>query len=260
MKLTILGASGGISPENGTTSFLLGDSVLIDAGTGASRLSEEQMHNIRYVLLTHSHLDHICNLPFLLNTTIGEMKHTVEVFALDHTIEALKTHIFNGVIWPDFSRLPTPENPALRFNPIEVGDDLLLDNFRFQVLPAEHTVPTVGYRVSNDSGSFAFTGDCAKNDKFWKALNQYDPVDLLIVDDQYLASESAISEAAKHYYPESLSEDLSKLSGHPQLYLTHLPPFKKEQVMSEAKEVLSDWQPKALNEGMVIQFPLKANA
>ncbi|WP_024850117.1 3',5'-cyclic-nucleotide phosphodiesterase [Hydrogenovibrio kuenenii] len=260
MKLTVLGASGGISPETGTTSFLLGDSVLIDAGTGSSRLSQEQMLNIRYVLLTHSHLDHICNLPFLLNTTIGEMKHTVEVFALEHTIEAMKAHIFNGVIWPDFAKLPTPENPALRFNTIKVGDDFVLDDFRFQVLPAEHTVPTVGFRVSTGSGSFAFTGDCAKNDQFWHALNQYDPVDLLIVDDQYLACESVISKAAKHYYPESLSEDLQKLESHPKLYLTHLPPFKKNEVMSEATKVLSDWHPKALDEGMVIQFPLASNA
>ncbi|MPQ77209.1 3',5'-cyclic-nucleotide phosphodiesterase [Hydrogenovibrio sp. JE_KL2] len=258
MKLTILGASGGISPESGTTSFLLGESILIDAGTGSSRLTHQQMHNIRYVLLTHSHLDHICNLPFLLNTIIGEMKHTVEVFALQHTIDALKNHIFNGVIWPDFSKIPSKEKPALRFKTIEVGDALKLDGLDIQVLPAEHTVPTVGFRVSDQSGSFAFTGDCARNDLFWQALNQYSPVDLLIVDDQYLACESVISEAAKHYYPQSLSEDLAKLNGQPRLYLTHLPPFKKEKVMSEAEAILSDWQPKALTEGMVLEFPLQS--
>lgn len=257
MKLTILGASGGISPESGTTSFLLGESILIDAGTGSSRLTHEQMHNIRYVLLTHSHLDHICNLPFLLNTIIGEMKHTVEVFALQHTIDALRNHIFNGIIWPDFSVIPSKENPALRFKTIEVGEELNLSGLDIQVLPAEHTVPTVGFRVSDKTGSFAFTGDCARNDSFWQALNQYTPVDLLIVDDQYLASEVAISEAAKHYYPQSLCEDLAKLNGQPQLYLTHLPPFKKEKVMSEAEAVLFDWQPKALTEGMVLEFPLQ---
>lgn len=256
MDLTILGASGGISPDCDTTSFLLGESILIDAGTGTSRLTEEQMHKIRYVLITHSHLDHICHLPFLLNTTIGEMQQTVKVFALEETLDALKKHIFNGVIWPDFSKIPSPENPAMQCEIFQVGDELELDGHHIQVLPAQHTVPSVGFRVSAEGGSFAFTGDCSKNDVFWDALNQYSPVDLLIVDDQYLASESAISEAAMHYYPESLRQDLKKLESHPQLYLTHLPPFKKEEVMSEAEKILFKWQPKALEEGMVLSFPL----
>lgn len=256
MDLTILGASGGISPDSGTTSFLLSESILIDAGTGTSRLTEAQMHKIRYVLITHSHLDHICHLPFLLNTTIGEKQETVKVFALAETLDALNKHIFNGVIWPDFSKIPTPEHPAMRCQTFQVGDELELDGHQIQVLPAQHTVPSVGFRVAGPGGSFAFTGDCSRNDVFWEALNQYSPVDLLIVDDQYLACESAISEAAMHYYSESLRQDLMKLDSHPQLYLTHLPPFRKEKIMSEAVEVLSEWQPKALIEGMEFSFPL----
>lgn len=261
MKIEILGCSGGVSPGHGTTSFLVADSILIDAGTGLAELPFERMAKIQTIFLTHSHLDHICHLPFLLNNLIGEAEIAVDVYALPATIDAVKKHIFNRVVWPDFTVLPTKENPIVKFHPIEVGQTIPIPNmgsndvYTFTALPAEHTVPTLGYHVKNSNGSFAFSGDCSENDQIWEALNHLEPVDFLIVDDQYLEHEKEISQLAKHYYSESLARDLSKLQYVPKLYLTHLPPYKKEVVIEEAVRVLKKWSPESLKQGMVIQPP-----
>lgn len=257
MQLTILGCSGGISPGEGTTAFLLDKDTLIDAGTGVENLTHEQMSGIKQIVLTHSHLDHVCHLPFLLNNLIGEVEHAVQVFGLPETVNALKEHIFNNVIWPDFTSLPSPENPILSLQTFQVGDKLMFSDKEISVLPAVHSVPAVGFRVSKNGVSFAFSGDCATNDALWSALNESEPVDFLIVDDQYLETEKAISEMAKHYYPAALKKDLEKLDYRPKLYLTHLPPYKKEIVIQEAQAVLSDWHPKVLQTGQVMDLSLK---
>lgn len=263
MKLEILGCSGGVMPGQGTTSFLIDETILIDAGTGLGELSFDRMTRIHTIFLTHSHLDHVCHLPFLLNNMIGDIEVAVDVYGLPHTIQAVKDHIFNDVIWPDFTKLPTKEKPIVKLHEIEAGQKVPVPNlgtdkvYTFTAMPVEHSVPTIGYHVANHKGSFAFSGDSSENESFWKILNQLPEVDLLIVDDQYLEEEKEISKLAKHYYSEALLKDLNKLNYHPKLYLTHLPPYKKDVVIEEANRVLKDWTPTILEPGMVISFPFE---
>jgi len=254
MQLRILGCSGGISPGNGTTAFLLDNDVLIDAGTGVETLNHYEMFHIKHLVVTHGHLDHVCHLPFLLNNLISEKGHSIDVYGLPETIQALKDHVFNNVIWPDFTVLPNADRPVVRLHTFDAGDTLSLCEKQITVLPAEHTVPAVGFHVVKGDSNFAFSGDCSANDVFWEALNRLPPVGMLIMDDQYLEAEKAISEAAKHYYPASLKQDLQKLNYKPQLFLTHLPPYKKQTVLDEAIKVLSDWSPKALEPNQTFQL------
>lgn len=59
MKVRVLGCSGGINQGVATTSFLVDDDILIDAGTGVGDLSLEEMRRIKPVFISHSHLDHM---------------------------------------------------------------------------------------------------------------------------------------------------------------------------------------------------------
>lgn len=256
MQLTILGCNGGIAPGKGTTSFLINDDTLIDAGTGLEQLSFERMQKIRHIFLTHSHLDHISHLPFLLNNLIGLNLPAIDIYGLPHTISALTTHIFNNTIWPDFTTLPSPEAPCMRLKTLNVGDTIHLDQASITALPASHAVPTVGYWVgtSPETGAFAFSGDCHHNAAFWESLNQLPPVKQLIIDNQYLEKEYAISELAKHYYAASLKQDLPRLHYSAQLFITHLPPHAETEVFDECKTILKDWAPMQLKPGQVFDF------
>eukprot|EP01036_Dinobryon_divergens_P010806 gene10806-14499_t len=145
MKVRVLGCSGAIARDCRTTSFLIDDDVLIDAGTGVGDLALEEMRGINHVLLTHSHLDHVAALPLMIDAIASQRTSPVKIHALAGTIAALKTHIFNNVIWPDFSRIPTPQAPFITFHEIQVGQTLDFTGKRIEVLPAVHTVPAVGY-------------------------------------------------------------------------------------------------------------------
>ncbi|HEY9148876.1 MAG TPA: MBL fold metallo-hydrolase, partial [Gammaproteobacteria bacterium] len=118
MELRVLGCSGGIGGDKRrTTSFLLGEDVLIDAGSGVADLELEQMEKIRHIFLTHSHLDHIHMIPLLLDTVFDRLEQPVVIHGLPQTLKALQTHIFNDIIWPDFATLPNADFPVMVYEP-----------------------------------------------------------------------------------------------------------------------------------------------
>jgi hypothetical protein len=125
MQIRVLGCSGSIAAGSRTTSFLLDDDILIDAGTGVGDLTLDEMARIDHILVSHSHLDHVLAIGLLADSVtrrrVADERPPVQVHALPQTIAALRAHVFNGVIWPDFTRLPSPDHPVLRFVPIEVG-------------------------------------------------------------------------------------------------------------------------------------------
>src|SRR3569832_2636937 len=172
MKVRVLGCSGAIAKDCRTTSFLLDADVLIDAGTGVGDLTLDEMKAIDHVLLTHSHLDHVASLPLMIDAIAYSLTKPVQVHALPGTIAAIKAHIFNNVIWPDFSRIPTPEKPFISFHELHVGETIEITGKTIEVLPAVHTVPAVGYAVTSGKGCWVFTGDTERNPAFWRRLNQ----------------------------------------------------------------------------------------
>ena len=141
MKLRILGCSGGIGGEHlRTTSLLVDDDVLIDAGTGVGDLPIADLARIDHVFLTHTHLDHIACLPLMVDTIAsGRAGRPLRVHALPHTLAALRQHVFNDLIWPDFTRLPCPDAPLLTFHPIDIGATRQVHGRDIEVLPAIHT-------------------------------------------------------------------------------------------------------------------------
>src|SRR3569832_1995633 len=152
MKVRVLGCSGAIARDCRTTSFLLDSDVLIDAGTGVGDLTLAEMKAIEHVLITHSHLDHVASLPLMIDAIASSLTRPVTIHALPGTIAALKAHIFNNVIWPDFSRIPTPDKPFISFHELHVGETLQITRKSIEVLPAVHTVPAVGYAFTSGKG------------------------------------------------------------------------------------------------------------
>ena len=131
MRIRLLGCSGGIGAESRTSSMLIDDDILLDAGTGIGDLALEDLRTIRHVFLTHAHLDHIAGLPMLVDSIFDEnFEEPLTVYARCETLDAIKTHLFNDVIWPDFTKLPNEDNPMLRFVKTSPGDTVDVTGLR----------------------------------------------------------------------------------------------------------------------------------
>jgi len=254
MHLRVLGCSGGFGAGLRTTAFLVDDDVLIDAGTGVGDLPYEQLRRIRHIFVTHSHLDHIASIPLLVDTLFDELSEPLVVHAQQQTIDALREHLFNGQIWPDFSALPDPDRAVLHFEPLEPGSRRTLAGRTFESIPVEHTVPAVAYRCSDASGAFCFSGDTSTNETLWPALNAASALDLLIVEAAFPNSEQRLARIAQHYCPASLAVDLAKLNAWPRLAVTHLKSGHEDEIMAELEATLPEHEVHRLQAGDSFQL------
>ncbi|MGB0468658.1 MAG: MBL fold metallo-hydrolase [Pontibacterium sp.] len=250
MKLDILGCSGGIGKGLKTTTFLVDDTLVIDAGTGLELLDMAQMLTIRSIVITHAHLDHIVGLPLMLATIYDRHQQPIDVYALPQVIGALKTHIFNWIIWPDYTQLPEA-NPILKLHPLNVGETLEIQGKQIQVLPAEHPTPTAGYLISDKQSSFAFTGDNGCNNQLWPILNTAKP-DLLIIDVSFTDDQDQLARLSGHLTPAQLATQLAQFKHSAQIKITHLKPGLEEAIIQQCHQHLPDRSIERLQSGDLI--------
>jgi ribonuclease BN (tRNA processing enzyme) len=255
MRLRVLGCSGSIGgQQNRTTSFLVDQDILVDAGTGVGDLSLAELTLIDHIFITHSHLDHVTSIAFFLDSVGALRPKPVTVYATGPTIEILKRHLFNGDIWPDFTQIPTPAEPWLRYQEIKVGQVIAFGTRKITVLPAIHTVPAVGYQLDSGKSSLVFTGDTGPNDALWQVVNRIENLKFLIIETAFSDKERRLAELALHLCPAMLGEELAKLQRTAEVYITHLKPSEIELTMQEIEELSSKLQPRLLQNNHVFEF------
>lgn len=254
MRVQVLGCSGGIGAGLRTTSLLLDDDILIDAGTGAGDLDLSVMAGIRHIFLTHSHLDHIAGLPLLLDSVFDRLREPVTVHALPETIAALREHIFNWVVWPDFTQLPGNGHAVLRYVEMHAGETKAIDGRSIEMITVNHAVPAVGYRLAAGPFSLAFSGDTTTNDTLWSALNAHDSLDLLIVEAAFPDRDLNLGRMARHYTPGLLAEDLAKLRHGPRIFVTHPKPGAEAEILAECRSAIPGRPIEPLTPGQVFQL------
>ena len=240
MKVRVLGCSGAIAKECRTTSFLIDGDLLVDAGTGVGDLSLEEMVGINDVVLTHSHLDHIAALPLMVDSVAAMRKTPLRVHGLPETIASLQTHIFNNIIWPDFSKIPSVDAPFITFHPLRMGETLQIANKLVEALPAVHTVPAVGYAVTGALGkgdSWVFSGDTERNPAFWQRVNQL-RVGMLVIETAFSNREKDLAARSLHLSPATLADELDFIGKdkHFPIYITHTKPAETSLIMEEIQQ------------------------
>lgn len=255
MKVRVLGCSGGIGGRHlRTTSLLIDHDILIDAGTGAGDLSVAELALIDHVFLTHSHLDHVACLPFIVDT-VGDMRNKpLIVHATAATLEIIQSHIFNWSIWPDFAEIPSPDRPFMRYEALKVGQKVTLEGRHITALPANHTVPAVGYGIDSGAASLAFSGDTTHCDDLWKAINKMRNLRYLIVETAFSNRERQLAVVSKHLCPHMLKEELLKLQREAEIYITHLKPGQIELTMQEIEECVGEYKPRVLQNNQVFEL------
>lgn len=251
MKLRVLGCSGGVGNDLRTTSLLLDDDILIDAGSGVGELTLDEMRKIRHVFLTHSHLDHFSFLPLLVDSIFPSIRDPLIVHGQPVTLQALQTHVFNWTIWPDFAKLPTEDKPVMQYRTLTPGDVFELEGRTLEMIEVNHIVPGVGYRVACASGAFAFSGDTTTNDNFWEVLNGHDRLDLLLVEAAFANADIELSKRSGHYTAELLAADLKKLKHQPDVYITHNKPGHESVIMAECRTAITDRKITAAGTGLI---------
>lgn len=234
MKLEVLGCSGGIGGAGFlTTSLLVDDDILIDCGTGVGQLSLEALVRIEHIFITHAHLDHIAMLPMLIDT-IGDLRsRPIIVHAGKETLKVLREHVFNWLVWPDFTVIPGYVNPMLRLEEIRCGQTVALGGRKVTAIPARHAVPAHGYLIAAGRESLAFSGDTAICDEQIAALNAAADLRYLLIEAAFPESQRAMAEVSCHLSSGMLHEVLGQLKVKPEVFVTHLKPGYAQEISRE---------------------------
>jgi ribonuclease BN (tRNA processing enzyme) len=257
MKIRVLGCSGAIAEGSRTTSFLVDHDVLVDAGTGVGDLPLQALAQIDHILISHSHLDHVLSIGLLADSVMrlraAQGRGPIQVHALPETLQALRTHIFNGVIWPDFTRLPQADRPVLQLLPVEVGQRLTLNGKVFEVLSAAHTVPAVGFALQGRDGWWVYTGDTGPNPALWRRLAGMH-VAHLVIETAFSDEESELACLSQHLCPKKLGVELAQLEGVVDVHITHIKPGEVDAVMHEITRLPTNHKVSALRAGQVLDL------
>jgi ribonuclease BN (tRNA processing enzyme) len=204
--------------------------LLIDAGAATANLPLKDQVRIDAILVSHSHLDHVRDLPLLIDNTFGKKDRPLAVWGLAETIDSLKKHVMNFTIWPDFSQLPTPENPVMTFNEFEAGTTLEIEGYEVTPILVNHPVPAVGFIVARDGAAFAYSGDTGPTDALFEAVTKDERVRCLFLDTTFpdRLGEQALREG--HLTPAAAARELDKIGRNGlKVHLFHMvPPYLKE--------------------------------
>lgn len=254
MKLRVLGCSGGIGKGQRTTSFLLDDDILIDAGSGVGDLSVDELRHIDHIFVTHSHLDHITSIPFLVDT-VGFLRDLpLTIHALPEVLDALHKHVFNWTIWPDFLQIPNDNGPFMRFEPFQLGETITMGGRKITSFHAEHVVPAVGFHLDSGQGSLVFSGDTTTNDRMWETVNRIDNLRYLIIETAFSNLDYDLAVVSKHLCPSLLALELAKMKVSPEIFITHLKPAEIAVTMKEVHECAAAYNPQMLQNNQIFEF------
>lgn len=239
MELRILGSAGAEFPDFRPPAFLIDGKLLLDAGTIGSVLNEEEQWNIQNIFITHSHLDHIRSIPALAdNIIIKNLNHKVTIHCTKEVISALQNHMFNNIIWPDFTKIPSVEDPVLAYSLIIPYQEYVVDGYTVQAIPVDHTVPAVGYRVASGGRTLVYTGDTGPTRTIWKSCSG---IDVLIVEVSFPNCMEAMALVTKHLTSSMLQHELAQIEVLPKrILITHPKPQYVDIIRREIESLNVD--------------------
>ena len=219
MKLKVLGCYGGNVPGHGMTSFLVNDTVALDAGWVSAALSLKEQVKVKDILISHSHLDHTCVLPFLIDNNFSHPGFSLRIYAVKEVIAAMKAHLFNNNTWPDFTSLPNDMTPVLKLIPVVPEEPFTVNGLRFTAISVTHIVPTTGFIVEDKRGAIAFSSDTGPTQRFWEVANATKKLKAVITETSFPNELQDLARVSGHLTPATLDTELRKLTQQVPVYL-----------------------------------------
>ncbi len=221
-----------------TCGFLLNETLLLDAGTVASKLSMSEQRQIRHIILSHLHFDHIKGLPMLADNLSEQMDAPIVVAGLPEVIQGLRRHIFNTDVYPDFFSIPTPERPTFTSAYLKPGNVYSYSGVDITPILVNHTVPTTGFIVQDRSSAFVYSGDTYSTDELWHEAKRIPHLKTAFIECSYPNSMMDLARMSKHLTPALLAQELRKLDRDDiSVYAYHLKPAYKDQILRELREL-----------------------
>jgi ribonuclease BN (tRNA processing enzyme) len=253
MKIEVLGGYGGESLGCRMTCLLINETIALDAGSLSQALTIERQVGVDAILLSHSHMDHTNSIPFFVENVFSQREGPVEVHASKATIKAIRKYLLNNETWPDFTRLPNHQVPAIRFHDLKDEKPFELAGLRFTPVPVDHLVPTHGFLIEDGDSAVLWSSDTGPTKRLWEIANRTPNLKALCIETSFDNSLQQIADISYHLTPRTLELELAKLERRLPVLLHHLKPPCLRQIQAEVKK-LGNPDVDYLEQGKVYEF------
>jgi cAMP phosphodiesterase len=237
MKIQLLPSTienGQVTKKQHLSCFVIDDRVTIDAGSLAMSANGLQRQQIRDVILTHAHIDHIAGLPLFIDDLFANIVKPVEIYASDEVIEILQKDIFNWNVYPNFAELENENGVVLRYCPFQIGETFTSEHLEAKAISVNHKVPSVGFIISDQQSKFAITGDTAEMEMFWDEVNKESDLDALLIECAFPDRLADLAEVSHHMTPAMLARELTKFRHENcPVYVINLKPMYRSEIIKE---------------------------
>ena len=235
MQLRVVGCHGGETPKHRTCAFLLDERLAIDAGSLTSGLDLPLQYKLEAVLVSHSHLDHIRDLATIADNRAQYGCPPLQVVGTKPTLEVLKKHFFNDLLWPDFTRIPSPAERAIEYLELEPERPVVIAGKTVRAVLVDHTIEASAFVVEDTRGAIAYSGDTGPTTRLWQVLNEVRDLRALLMEVSFPNAEQKLATLSGHHTPQTLAEELEKYRSPEDLptLLYHIKPVFQAEVESE---------------------------
>lgn len=216
-----------------TTSYLIDDRIAIDAGAMAHVLPIEEQALISHVFVSHSHIDHLAGLPFLLDNVFSLISKPVAVLGPEDTIRCLKDHLFNDYLWPDFSKFSNAHTDILEMTVLAVGEKVPIDDIEIVPFPMDHSVECYGYLIRDPDSAVAICSDTSSLDGLARILDHVENLKAVFLEASFPADQAKIAEISKHLSTTAFGREIEKTLSDVAVFVTHLKPEFLAQISNE---------------------------
>ena len=238
MELTVIGCHGGETPRHRTSAFVLDRRLAIDAGSLTSGMEIEEQLALEAAVVSHAHLDHIRDLATIADNRCqgGKVgKLALPIGATKQTIATLKRHFFNNKLWPDFSKIPSPDLPTIRWVELPMERSVRIGSYEVLAIPVSHTIEAAALLVRGAEGSILYSGDTGPTSRLWEVLREVQDLRAVLMEVSFPNHEQKVASLSGHHTPRTLAVDLKKLVKPKDVptVLFHMKPMHQAEVERE---------------------------
>lgn len=221
IRLQALGCYGSKGPDANLTSFLLNGKLLVDAGSAASTLYAQELSQLSGIVITHPHLDHIGEIPFIADNIFGTRKDSLRIYSVPKVLDAIQKHLLNGIIWPDFTAISDGNAAVLKMMAIQEGETTCVDGIKFSAYAVNHPADAVGYLFEDETGALLYSGDTGPTEKIWEIGRLAKNLKAILTEVSFPNRLEAVAAVSRHFTPKLFKKELAKMPEDIPIYLYH---------------------------------------
>jgi ribonuclease BN (tRNA processing enzyme) len=240
VKVTLLPSSvsdRGKKQPQFTTSYLVNDTLAVDAGClGFHRTAQEQAQ-VQHVLLSHSHIDHIGSLPIFVDNVFEAARSCVTVYGGAAVLECLRKDIFNDRVWPDYFRLASADAAFLKLEQLEPDQTVTIAGLRITPVLVDHVVPTLGFVIQDEDAAIVIVSDTGPTERIWEYANRTPSLKAVFLEVTFPTALTALAELTKHLSTLQLPQELRKLNRSATVIAVHFKARYRDQIVSELENL-----------------------